>query len=54
MDGIYLYEFIIVPVIDLADELARLFYSRNGFKEGESQLCEHSGRPELMMHWQRD
>lgn len=36
------------------NEQARRFYCRNGFKEGESQLCEHSGRPELMMHWQRD
>ena len=32
---------------------ARRFYCRNGFKEGEQQLCEHSGRPELVMHWQR-
>ncbi|MGN5139749.1 N-acetyltransferase [Aeromonas sp. 164P] len=36
------------------NEQARRFYSRNGFKEGEQQLCEHSGRPELVMHWQRD
>lgn len=35
------------------NEQARHFYCRNGFKEGESQLCEHSGHPELMMHWQR-
>jgi len=35
------------------NEQARRFYCRNGFKEGESQLCEHSGRPELMMHWHR-
>lgn len=32
---------------------ARRFYCRNGFKEGEQQLCAHSGRPELVMHWQR-
>ena len=36
------------------NEQARRFYSRNGFKEGEQQLCEHSGHPELVMHWQRD
>lgn len=35
------------------NEQARRFYSRNGFKEGEQQLCEHSGHPELVMHWQR-
>lgn len=35
------------------NEQARRFYSRNGFKKGEQQLCEHSGRPELVMHWQR-
>ncbi|MER0510697.1 N-acetyltransferase [Aeromonas veronii] len=35
------------------NEQARRFYSRNGFKEGELQLCEHSGHPELVMHWQR-
>lgn len=53
MDRVYLYGFIIVPVIDLADELVRIFYCRNGFKEGEQQLCAHSGRLELVMHWQR-
>ncbi|MFM5662249.1 GNAT family N-acetyltransferase [Aeromonas veronii] len=35
------------------NEQARRFYCRNGFKEGEQQLCEHSGHPELVMHWQR-
>ncbi|MCF5865827.1 N-acetyltransferase [Aeromonas veronii] len=35
------------------NEQARRFYSRNGFKEGEQQLCEHSGHPELVMHWQQ-
>lgn len=35
------------------NEQARGFYCRNGFQEGEQQLCEHSGRPELVMHWQR-
>ena len=35
------------------NEQARRLYSRNGFKEGEQQLCEHSGHPELVMHWQR-
>ncbi|WP_323923958.1 N-acetyltransferase [Aeromonas veronii] len=35
------------------NEQARRFYSRNGFKEGEQQLCEHSGHLELVMHWQR-
>ncbi|BBU03840.1 hypothetical protein WP9W18E04_11790 [Aeromonas veronii] len=34
------------------NERARSFYCRNGFKEGEQQLCEHSGRPELVMLWQ--
>ncbi|WP_421349270.1 hypothetical protein [Aeromonas veronii] len=32
---------------------AAFWHSRNGFKEGEQQLCEHSGHPELVMHWQR-
>ncbi|KAB0663340.1 N-acetyltransferase [Aeromonas veronii] len=32
---------------------ARRFYCRNGFKEGGQTTCEHSGHPELVMHWQR-
>ncbi|MCD6617337.1 GNAT family N-acetyltransferase [Aeromonas veronii] len=33
------------------NERARRFYSRNGFKEGEQKLYEHSGHSELVMHW---
>ncbi|UAK71285.1 N-acetyltransferase [Aeromonas enteropelogenes] len=35
------------------NEAARRFYVRNGFTESEHQVCEHSGRAEIVMHWQR-
>lgn len=35
------------------NEQARRFYSRNGFREGEQRICEHSGHAEIVMYWQR-
>ncbi|WP_421240367.1 N-acetyltransferase [Aeromonas enteropelogenes] len=35
------------------NDAARRFYVRNGFTESEHQVCEHSGRAEIVMHWQR-
>ncbi|MFQ2270922.1 N-acetyltransferase [Aeromonas enteropelogenes] len=35
------------------NDAARRFYVRSGFTESEHQVCEHSGRAEIVMHWQR-